>query len=548
MRILVPPVAFTRLPSWLWLWAALTGTMLLLRPAMPLDETRYLAVAWEMWWRGSIAVPYLNGDYYAGKPPLFFWLIQLGWWVAGLNDWWPRLVVALFGLGDLVLTRAIARRLWGEHPAARMAPLILLGSFYWTVFCTSIMFDMLLGFFALASVYAVIRAWQDGRARYFALAGLALGFGILTKGPVVFLPALFTVLFAPWWGRGVGSWRSGWVRWYGGALGAAGIAALIAVAWLVPLTLGSDVDYLKNITLRQTGGYVVDSFAHRRPIWWYLAMVPLLLYPWSFWPRAWSALAAVRKTPDPGVRLCVVWAVAVLIVFSLISGKQAHYPLLMFPAVALLLGRLLPDVDRAGDRSLLVPAAAVIAVGAAMIAMGAGLVRPKTAEWFAEMPAGPPYVAGALLIAIGLAVVAACRLTLGGQIRALTAATCAAIAVSAWCVLRVSGPANDIRAASAFVGRLDAQGTALAVAGGYHGQFNFYGRIRSRIERIPPSTAAQWAERHPEGYLVAFYPAGRWPAAARVAPAYRSLYRSGYLAVWRARDVQAHPEIASAFE
>jgi 4-amino-4-deoxy-L-arabinose transferase-like glycosyltransferase len=447
-----------------------------------------------------------------------------------------------------MLTRAIARRLWGEHPATRMAPLILLGSFYWTVFCTSIMFDMLLGFFALASVYAVIRAWQVGRARYFALAGLALGFGILTKGPVVFLPALFAVLFAPWWGRGGGSWRSGWGRWFGSALGAAGIAALVAVAWLVPLALGSDIDYLKNLTLRQTGGYVVDSFAHRRPIWWYLAMVPLLLYPWSFWPRAWTALAAWRKMPDSGVRLCVVWAVAVLIAFSLVSAKQAHYPLLMFPAVALLLGRLLPEVDRAGDRSLLVPALVVMVLGAALIAVGAGLVRPKTAVWLAEAPAGPPYIAGAVLIAIGLAVAAARRMTLGARIGVLTAATCAAIVVSAWCVTRASGTANDIRAASAFVGRLEAQGAALAVAGGYHGQFNFYGRIRSRIERIRPSSAAQWAERHPEGYLVAFYPAGRWPAAAQVSPAYRSLYRSGYVAVWRARDVQAHPEIVSAFE
>jgi hypothetical protein len=47
-----------RLPAWFWIWALLAGPMLVMRPALPVDETRYLAVAWEMWWRGSIAVPY----------------------------------------------------------------------------------------------------------------------------------------------------------------------------------------------------------------------------------------------------------------------------------------------------------------------------------------------------------------------------------------------------------------------------------------------------------------------------------------------------------
>src|SRR5688500_14136832 len=109
-------------------WALLVAAALALRPILPVDETRYLSVAWEMWVRGDFLVPHLNGLPYSEKPPLLFWLFLLGWKVFGVNDWWPRLVPALFALANLLLTAALARRLWPARPrVARAAPWVLLG-------------------------------------------------------------------------------------------------------------------------------------------------------------------------------------------------------------------------------------------------------------------------------------------------------------------------------------------------------------------------------------------------------------------------------------
>ena len=44
----------------------------LLRPLAPIDETRYLAVAWEMWLSGDYFVPTRNFELYTHKPPLLF--------------------------------------------------------------------------------------------------------------------------------------------------------------------------------------------------------------------------------------------------------------------------------------------------------------------------------------------------------------------------------------------------------------------------------------------------------------------------------------------
>ena len=57
-------------------WLALLLLSLALRPLLPVDETRYIGVAWEMWQRGDFLVPWLNGEPYSHKPPLFFWLVH----------------------------------------------------------------------------------------------------------------------------------------------------------------------------------------------------------------------------------------------------------------------------------------------------------------------------------------------------------------------------------------------------------------------------------------------------------------------------------------
>ena len=59
------------------------------RPLTPIDETRYIGVAWEMWLRGDFLVPFKNGAPYSHKPPLMIWLYQAGWAIFGVNEWWP---------------------------------------------------------------------------------------------------------------------------------------------------------------------------------------------------------------------------------------------------------------------------------------------------------------------------------------------------------------------------------------------------------------------------------------------------------------------------
>jgi hypothetical protein len=67
------------LPAMLLLWSLLWLLGVSIRPPFPIDETRYLTVAWEMYQRNDWVLLHLNGAPYSHKPPLLFWLINLGW-------------------------------------------------------------------------------------------------------------------------------------------------------------------------------------------------------------------------------------------------------------------------------------------------------------------------------------------------------------------------------------------------------------------------------------------------------------------------------------
>ena len=214
------------------LWLLLVLISLFSRSYIPIDETRYVTVAWNMWLRGDYLVPWLNGVAYSHKPPLLFWLMNAGWAVFGVNDWWPRLVPSFFAMASVFLTIQLARRLWPQQKlVAEMAPLILLGSALWMVFTTATMFDMMIACFTLLGMLGVVIVWQGRAFKGWLLVGMAIGLGLLAKGPTILLQILPAALLAPWWGRGQ---EILWPRWYAGMLAAVLLGAALALLWAIP--------------------------------------------------------------------------------------------------------------------------------------------------------------------------------------------------------------------------------------------------------------------------------------------------------------------------
>jgi len=513
-------------------WSLLGGLWLLLvllplfnRGLVPVDETRYLAVAWEMWSRGDWLVPHLNGYPYPHKPPLLFWLINFGWSLGGgVNEWWPRLISGLFSLGSLGLTVYLARHWWPQHPRiAAWAPLILLSCWGWSIFTSAVMFDIVLTFFVLLGMIALVAT-----ARGFSAWGLltvAIGGGILTKGPVMLLHLLPVALIAPWWHN---NWSASWYAKLGLSLGG---GALIALSWALPAGLLGGEEYRQAIFWGQTAYRLVDSFAHHRPVWWYLPLLPIAFFPWLLWPPLWRGLIQLRLH-DSGLRFCASWIVLVFIAFSFVSGKQLHYLLPIFPAFALLSAYLLVKFDSLQrTHDTLLTGLLIGLMGIILLAIPFSSIR-----WFENTLILS--LTGIVLLVIGIGLSIWKSATLSTQLISLSSLSVLLSLLLPLSILKASDPAYHLENISHYLNQLQQQGHLVAHLGNYHGQYQFLGRLQP-LPVVDEHTLCPWITQHPESKLIAYFTATDKNLInnAEYVQAYRSSDYVGIIDAHRLRSV-----------
>ena len=478
-----------RLWGVLALVALVLVAMVALRPLLPIDETRYLAVAWEMRLSGDPAHLTRNFAFYTHKTPLLFVLINLVWLLTGVSEFAARLVGPALGLGMVEATALLARRLWPDRPGLGLRAAVILSGFtVFLIYASATMFDTLLGLAVLAGVAVIWRIGQGGAGRrHWAGLGLVLAFGVYAKGPVILVHLLPLLLTA-------GLWAPQPPR-LAEAVKGLGLAVLVALAlvavWLVPTLLTASPAYRTELLWTQSAARVAGGMAHDRPVWFLAALLPLMLFPWGWSRQVWAGLGP-RLRGDGALRLCAIWAASTLLLFSLISGKQVHYLLPAFPAVALIFAAGLPVAPGRGGAlaaaPLLVLAGAAAALGFGAVALpkdlaGLAPLWPLLAFATAMLALAGlvwrlPLVPGHLLAGIGLA------LGLHGVI---------------W-----STSLHAAYDSAALVARL-----APHVAGGlattnsaYNAEVNFALRLTHPVATpATPAALADWARAHPQGMI-----------------------------------------------
>lgn len=495
----------------------------LLRPLTPVDETRYVAVAWEMWLSGDYLVPTKNFDLYTHKPPLLFWLINVVWLFTGVSEIAARLVGPAFALLGVVLTGRLARRLWPDDPeVGARAVIALTGTLVFTLAGGLTMFDAMLSATVLAGVLALLQAARSGLWRWWAAVGAAIALGTLAKGPVILMHLLPVMLFSPIWARGMAplSWRR---MVLGTGLAIATALGLVGL-WLVPAIISGGEEYRTAVLWTQSAGRVTQSFSHARPWWFFLALLPLLLFPWLFMPALWRA--ARRIPTDPGLKLAAIWAGAGFVLFSLISGKQIHYLIPELPAIALIVARLAGAATiRVTWATLPVLLAATLALLAASGVIdlpedAARMLHPTTVLlawsffliaicWFAFQAGG---LTGGAVLTLGLAL----------SLNLLIGLTDSAKFFDTHRIAEIIVPYED--RGIAYFGQT------------YNAEFNFAGRLTSPVATPPDAQAlAAWAERHPDGVIVARIdrPTPPWPPRQTIA------FRNSTYGIWHVADAPA---------
>ncbi|MGI1662264.1 ArnT family glycosyltransferase [Palleronia sp. KMU-117] len=493
----------------------------LLRPALPVDETRYLSVAWEMWLAGDYLVPTKNFALYTDKPPLLFWLINLVWLFTGVSEIAARLVGPAAAATAIALVARLAARLWPDDPdIGGRAALALAGLLVFALSGGLTMFDAMLAVATLAGMLALVRAVETGLRRWWVALGLAIALGVITKGPVILFHLGPAALLAPVWGKAL---REMPLREGLTGVGIALLSALAAVSlWVGPAALLGGEDYRRAILWTQSAGRMSQSFAHARPWWFYLAVFPALAFPWVFAPALLRGLARAAWS-EAGLRLAAVWVLGAMLLFSAISGKQIHYMVPELAAIALIVARVSRDVPRF---TLFWAGIPLLVLAGLAIAVAAGLLPSEDVLQLFDPPSRL-LAWGLVMIAIvwlgvrtgGLRGGAVLTLGLVLSLNLLTGLSAAATLYETGRVARMIAPH---------------EGAGIALYGQtYHAEFNFTGRLTRPVATPDDEAELQaWAQAHPQGVIIA-RPDRRAPGWS---PRETLLFRNSSYGIWNVAD------------
>jgi 4-amino-4-deoxy-L-arabinose transferase-like glycosyltransferase len=515
-------------------WALFAVASLWLRPLWPVDETRYASVAWEMWLRGDFLVPHINGEPYSHKPPLLFWLIHAGWAVFGVNEWWPRMVAPLCAFAAVPLLLKLERLLWNEKQS-HFSIWVLFGTLLFAGFVTLLMFDLLLMLSAMASMVGVLeltRKKEEGKRTAGILwLGAGIGLGVLAKGPVILLHVLPAAVVAPWWAPEVKQ-RLG--RWYADLVLGVLVGAGIALAWALPAAHYGGEAYRDAIFFGQTAGRVSESFAHRAPFWYYLPLLPLLLFPWFVWPRFWSGLKAIKS--EKQTHFLVAWLVLTVIGFSLVSGKQGKYLVPMLPAFALLVGISISRIKTSSRAwEILPPMLGFLALPAALAWLRLRPDSIRLPEWIGEIPLWPIVLLALAAPALLLVSLQETRI----QLRAFAFAVLGAFAVLLAGVVPAFAPYADPVPTARYLAKLQEAKVPVAHLGKYHATHNFSGRLRAPIAILGHDELAAWVRGNPGGRVLTVERTRAAEGGPEGRPEIQWAYRGAWLQLWRGEALVA---------
>lgn len=366
------------------------------------DEPRNAGCALEMLDRGDWVVPVFNAELRVHKPVLLYWFMITAYRAFGENEFAARFWSAVLGVGTVLVTYHIGRRLFDEE-VGFWGALVLTTTLMFAVAARAATPDSVLIFFTTLAMAVYVFGtfpkresvrtpqtgdtipangsqaagrWYPTRWSVIALMYAVMGIAVLAKGPVgLVLPTATIGMFLlimrlpgkdaaepsasrPWWLR-----YPRWMLrpfaplhflrtcWFMRPVTALAAALAVALPWYVWVGLRTNGAWLE--------GFFMEHHLHRAthpmeghdgPIFYYLVAICIGFFPWSilFGPTLLDAAGRIRTSHPwkPGVILMACWAGVYIGIFSLARTKLPNYITPAYPAVALLTGSFLHSYRR----------------------------------------------------------------------------------------------------------------------------------------------------------------------------------------------------------
>ena len=154
-------------------------------------------------------------------------------------------VVPVFSLLNLFLVNLLARKVYPDSKQAQvLSPLILFSFLGWFLYSGMIMFDLILTVFYLLAILSLWKYSESNRPVWIWFTGTAIGFALLTKGPVIFVHFLPFVMLVRIWHPSPSNINKAFFK---AVLWAVLISVAIILMWAIPAAISGGEEYARAI-------------------------------------------------------------------------------------------------------------------------------------------------------------------------------------------------------------------------------------------------------------------------------------------------------------
>ncbi len=325
-------------------------------PTLDRDESRFAQASKQMLETGDwIDIRFQDVPRHK-KPAGAYWAQAASVKTVGGDDrsavWAYRLPSVIAATIAVLFTAATAVLLFGPGHGL-LAGALLATSVLLVVEAHQAKADAILLSTVAAAMFALARirtGYEAGSVRppiwASTLLWVAVGAGVLTKGPITPLVVLSTAAALSVWNRDA--------RWLLGLRPVSGvaIAALVAAPWFIAIQSQTGGDFLESSVGNDLLPKLISGQeSHGAPPGYYLLLLTVTFWPASLfvWPalfRGWKDRA------KPAIRFLICWIVPLWLIFEIVPTKLPHYVLPTYPALAILVAAaLVPFLSDRSDAS-----------------------------------------------------------------------------------------------------------------------------------------------------------------------------------------------------
>lgn len=293
------------------------------------DEPGQAIIAREMMQRDDYMRPYLNGEPYLEKPPLYPWLIVIYSKINGaITEATARIPAAASATMLLFTTYYLGMKI-GNPLAGLFSAIVLATNYQFLSDARKSIMDMTFTFFIGLTILLNYICIEKNRRWYLALSFVPSALAILAKGPAGLIIAASTTFIY----LGVKKrLRRFIVPFLAGCL----IAVALAAIWFLLAGEG----YVKESIIRQNIIRYAGVFEYAESAGYYFKKLFINFLPWSL-ILPFALYHCFKQKAWLPMMLPVIWFLFAFIFFEFSQAKKATHLLPLYPAIAIICGLFL---------------------------------------------------------------------------------------------------------------------------------------------------------------------------------------------------------------